>query len=119
MARVADFVQFSDTPVSLAIGGDIDRAFTKNIDATPASGEGAVVKWMVWRGGSGSVTYEVRVNGTPINTYTATLTDRVAVHEAISTDTIHLGDNTVVFEVKSGTGTLSFADVFLFYRQDT
>jgi hypothetical protein len=119
MAIVADFVQFSDSPVSLVIGGDIDRAFTKNIDATPVSGEGAVVKWMVWRGGTGSVTYEVRVNGAAINTYTVTLADRVAVHETISTDNIHLGDNTVVFEVKSGTATLSFADVILLYRQNT
>jgi hypothetical protein len=119
MARVADFIQLSDSPVSLAIGADIDRAFTKNIDATPASGEGAVLKWMVWRSGTGNVTYEVRVNGNAINTYTVTLADRVAVHETISTDDIHLGDNTVVFEVKSGTATLSVADAFLLYRQDT
>ena len=80
MAIVADFVQFSDGPVSLVRGGDIDRAFTKNIDATPVSGEGAVLHWMVWRGDSGSnVTYEVRVNGNAINTYTVSLTDRVAV----------------------------------------
>ena len=120
MARVADFVQFSDSPISLRIGGDIDRTLTRNLDATPASGEGAVLSWMVWRSGTGSsVEYEVKVNGSAINTYTVTLQDRVAVQETISTDYIHFGNNTVEFYVKNGPATLSFADVVLLYRQDT
>lgn len=119
MAVVAEYVQFSDNPVSLAIGSDIDRAFTKNIDNAPQSSQGAVLEWMVWRGGSGTVTYEVRVNGTALNTYTVSLGDRVAVHETFATEVIHFGDNTVVFEVKSGTATLNISDVVLFYRQTT
>lgn len=119
MATVAEFAQFSDSPIDLRLGADIDRSLTKSLPSTPQSGEGAVVSWMVWRGGSGNVTYKVQVNGTEINTYTVTMADRVAVHEAISTDVIQFGNNTITFTVTSGTGTLSFADVILFYRQTT
>ena len=63
MARVADFAQFSDTAIDLRIGGDLDRTLTRNLDATPAGGQGALLKWMVRREGTGSVNYEVKVNG--------------------------------------------------------
>jgi hypothetical protein len=119
MARVADFAQFSDTSIDLRIGGDIDRTLTRNLDATPASGEGAKLTWMVRREGAGSVTYEVKVNGSVLSTYTVTVGDWVAVHETMSTDAIHFGNNTVEFRVTAGTATLSFGDVVLFYRQDT
>ena len=66
MARVADFVQFSDSPRSPRHRRYLDRALTQNLDATPAGGEGALLKWMVWRDGTGNVTYEVRVNGNVI-----------------------------------------------------
>jgi hypothetical protein len=118
MARVADFAQFSDTSIDLSIGRDIDRTLTRNLDAPPADGQGAVLEWMVRREGTGSVSYEVKVNGNVIGTYTVTLGDWVGVKEAISTDDIHIGNNTVVFRVTGGTGTLSFGDVILFYRQD-
>ena len=119
MARVADFAQFSDTSIDLRIGGDIDRTLTRNLDATPAGGQGALLTWMVRREGTGSVSYEVKVNGSVLSTYTVTVGDWVGVKEAISTDDIHLGNNTVEFRVTGGTGTLSFGDVVLFYRQDT
>ena len=123
MARVADFVQFSDSSVDLKIGGDIDRTLTRNLDATPASGEGALLTWKVRREGSGSVSYQVFVNKAqnpnPIQTYTVSVGDWVAIQEALSTDEIKFGDNTVDFLVTSGTATLSFGDVILFYRQDT
>ena len=119
MARVADFVQFSDSDIDLRIGGDLDRTLTRNLDAPPAGGEGALLKWMVRREGNGNVTYQVKVNGSVINTYTVTVTDWVGVQEALSTDDIHFGNNTVEFKVTSGTATLSFSDVVLFYRQDT
>jgi hypothetical protein len=119
MARVAEFAQFSDSAIDLRIGGDIDRTLSKSLDATPASGHGAVLQWMVRREATGSVTYEVKVNGNVINTFVVTGADWVGVHEAISTDDIHLGNNTVEFRVTGGTATLSFSDVILFYRQDT
>jgi hypothetical protein len=122
MARVAEFAQFSDSQIDLRIGGDIDRTLTKNLDATPASGHGALLSWMTRREATGSVTYEVKVNGTvitPSGGLTVTVADWVGVHEALSTDDIHLGNNTVEFRVTGGTATLSFSDVILFYRQDT
>jgi hypothetical protein len=119
MATVADFALFSDSPIELSIGADIDRTLAKVLDATPASGHGALLTWMVRRVGTGSVSYEVKVNGSTINTYTVTEADRLAVQESISTDDIQLGNNTVEFRVTSGTATLSFADVVLFYRQNT
>jgi|SRR5262245_9522240 len=119
MARVCDFEQFSDASIDLQIGGDIDHTFTSSIDTTPASGEGAVLKWMVRREGSGSVTYEVRVNGALACTHTVTLADWSAVQEALGTDQIQSGNNSVEYRVTAGTGRLSVSDVVLFYRQDT
>jgi hypothetical protein len=49
--------QFSDTAIDLRIGGDLDRTLTRNLDATPAGGQGAPLKWMVRREGTGSVNY--------------------------------------------------------------
>jgi hypothetical protein len=119
MARVCDFEQFSDVSVDLRIGGDIDRTFTSSLDSTPASGEGSLLKWMVRREGTGCVTYEVRVNSVLVCTHTVTLADWSAVQEALATDQIHFGSNSVEFRVTAGTGTLSIGDVMLFYRQDT
>jgi hypothetical protein len=118
-AKVADFEQFSDVSFDLRLGGDIDKTLTKNLDATPYSGEGALLMWNVRREGSGSVSYEVKVNNGSIATYTVNQGDWSSVHEAMPTSSIHLGDNTVEFRVTTGTGTLSIGDVILFYRQDT
>ena len=104
MARVADFAQFSDTSIDLRIGGDIDRTLTRNLDATPASGEGAKLTWMVRREGAGSVTYEVKVNGSVLSTYTVTVGDWVAVHETMSTDAIHFSRAAVGGRPADGRG---------------
>jgi hypothetical protein len=119
MATVADFAQFSDTSFDLRLGGDIDKTLTRDLENTPRSGEGALLMWNVRREGSGSVSYEVKVNNASAATYTVTQGDWTAVHEALSTDSVHLGSNTVEFRVTAGTGTLSIGDVVLFYRQDT
>ncbi len=118
MPRVANFAQLRDESFSLVVGGDIDRALTQDLADAPAAGEGALLTWNVQREGTGTVTYEVTMNGTRLNTYTATLGERRAVQEAMDTTTIHQGTNTVVFRVLGGTGTLEIGDVILFYRQD-
>ncbi len=118
MPRVANFIQLRDESFTLVVGGDIDRALTRDIVDAPAAGEGAVLTWNVQREGTGNVTYEVTMNGTLLNTYTVTLGERRAVQEAMDTTTIQQGNNTVVFRVLGGTGTLEIGDVILFYRQD-
>lgn len=118
MPRVANFIQFSDQPFNLLIGGDIDRILTRDIDGVPGSGEGVLLTWNVQREGSGSVTYQVTLNGTLLNTYTASLGERRALQEATGTDRIQQGTNEVEFRVTGGTGSLEISDVILFYRQD-
>lgn len=119
MPTVADFAQFSDRSRDLRVGGDIDVTFERNISA-PVSGEGALLTWNIRREGLGSVTYMVRVNGTEIfnNPQTVNLIDWVSVQEVLDTEIIRQGNNTVEFRVTDGTGTLSFADVVLFYRKN-
>lgn len=116
MQTVATFAQLADTPIDLRIGGDIDHTFTQNIPGPPASGEGSFLAWNVRREGSGSVTYEVKVNGTSIATYTVTQMDWSTVQETMPTDVVHQGNNTVEFRVTAGTAILSFSDVLLWYR---
>lgn len=118
MARVADYAQLSDVSFDLRLGGDIDRTLEQHIADVPASGEGVLLAWNVRREGVGSVTYELRVNGTQAATYTVSGADWSTVQEAMGTDTIHQGDNTVEFRVTAGTGTLSIGDVMLWYRKD-
>lgn len=118
MAKVADYAQLADVSFDLRLGGDIDRTLEQNIADEPATGEGALLTWNVRREGAGSVTYDVRVNGITITTHTVTVADWSAVQEAMGTDTIHQGDNTVDFVVTAGTGTLSIGDVMLWYRKE-
>jgi hypothetical protein len=121
MPRVADFVQFSDVSFDLRIGGDIDRPLTQLISDAPANGEGALLTWNVRREGSGSVTYEVKVNGSsaPTSTvYTVSQPDWSTVQETIPTNVVKQGSNTVEFRVTGGSGTLSIGDVVLWYRQN-
>ena len=118
MATVADYAQFSDASFDLRLtGGTIDKSLTRSIENAPASGEGALLMWNVRREGAGSVTYEVRVNGGTAATYTVTQGDWSAVHEALSTGSVHLGSNTVEFQVTAGTGIVSIGHVILFFRQ--
>jgi hypothetical protein len=118
MARIANFAQFSDTSFDLGVGGDIDRTLTRTIESPPVSGEGALLTWNVRREGSGSVTYEVKVNDVLVAAFTVTLGDWSAVQEALSSSNIHVGSNTVEFRVTDGTGILSIGDVVLFFRED-
>jgi hypothetical protein len=60
----------------------------------------------------------VKVNDAQLPTYTVTLADWSAVQEALDTANIKAGNNTVEFRVTGGTGTLSVADVMLFYRKN-
>lgn len=117
-ARVADYAQLSDVSFDLRLGGDIDRTLEQHIADEPASGEGVLLTWNVRREGVGSVTYEVQVNGVQAATYMVNLADWSAVQEAMGTDTIRQGDNTVEFRVTAGTGTLFIGDVILWYRKD-
>jgi hypothetical protein len=116
MTRVANYAQLSDVSFDLRLGGDIDRRLEQNITDAPVSGEGALLTWNVRREGVGSVTYQVKVNDAVAATYTVTSGDWSAVQEAMGTDSIQLGDNTVDFVVTGGDGTLSIGDVMLWYR---
>ena len=118
MPAVATFYQLLDSEIELRIGGDIDRAVRQFVADPAASGEGAVLAWMVRRKSTGSVTYTVTLNGNLLNTYTLDSADRFAVHETTGSDDINQGDNDVVFRVTGGTGTLGLSDVVLWHRVD-
>ncbi|NJR62120.1 MAG: hypothetical protein HC769_26815 [Cyanobacteria bacterium CRU_2_1] len=120
MPRVADFVQLSDTSFDLRIGGEIARPLTQTIVDAPANGEGALLTWNVRREGSGSVTYEIKINGDDVarDAYTVSQGDWSAVQETLATNAIKQGSNTVTFVVTGGSGTLSIGDVVLWYRQN-
>ena len=118
MPRVANYEFFSDVSFGLRIGGDIDRTLTQNIQNTPASGEGAVLFWKAWRTGSGSVTYQVFVNGELVSTPTVSQGDFTTLHENLGTSQIQPGSNEVRFVVESGTGTVRIGDVLILYRHD-
>ena len=118
MPRVADFVTFSDKPFDLQLGSDIDETLTEIIEEQPQSGEGGLLTWNVRREGSGSVSYQIRVNNDNQTSYTVSETNWHSVQEVISTSDLKQGENTVEFIVTSGTGRLSIGDVTLFYRKN-
>lgn len=119
MARVADFVTFSDFSFDLEIGGDIDRTLQETIEATPRSGEGVILMYNRRREASGSVSYTVSLNGTQISNATVSESNWHTVHEVVSTSNVRQGVNEIEFRVTSGNGRLSIGDVTLWYRQDT
>ena len=116
MPTGATHYQLLDGEIELEIGGDIARTFTQSVGVDPASGEGAALTWMARRKGTGSVTYTVTLNGKLLNTYTVTSADRFAVQETTGTDDVNQGNNTVVFTVTGGDGTLGLGDVMLWHR---
>ncbi|MGY1672957.1 hypothetical protein [Geodermatophilus sp. SYSU D00710] len=117
MTAVATYYQLLDEEIELTRSeGEDDGTFTQSVGVDPASGEGAALTWMARRKGSGSVTYTVTLNDIRLNTYTVTSADRFAVQETIDTDRVIKGDNRVVFEVTSTTGTLGLSDVMLWHR---
>ena len=121
MPRAADFVTFSDFSFDLGggVGADIDRTLHETIDETPQFGEGGLLTWNVRREGSGSVSYDVFVNGGSRQVgYTVSEQDWHSVQEVISTGKINEGANSVEFRVTGGSGRLSIGDVTLWYRKN-
>ena len=119
MTTVATYQQVLDVEIDLQlVGGDTDRTFTESVPVAPVSGEGVVVSWVARRKASGNVTYTVELNGTLLNTYTVTSADKVTVTETTSTSNAVVGDNTLVFTVTGGNGTLGLGDILLWTRVD-
>ena len=121
MPVAADFVTFSDGSFDLGggVGADIDRTLTENIGEAPRSGEGGLLTWNVRREGSGSVSYDVILNGGSRQAgYTVSETNWHSVQEVVSTGKINQGGNAVEFRVTGGSGRLSIGDVTLWYRKN-
>ncbi len=116
MPTVATYYQLQDTEIDLRVGGDVDRTFTQSIPVDPVSGEGAMVSWVARRKASGSVNYDVTLNGALLNSYTLNTTDKIAIQETTSTSNVTQGDNELIFLVTGGTGTLGLGDVMLWHR---
>jgi hypothetical protein len=116
MPTVATYYQLQDSEIQLRIGGDVDRTFTESIVDPPVAGEGALVTWMARRLAAGSVTYTVTLNNILLNTYTLDSADRFVVQETIDTNQVNVGNNSLVFLVTGGTGTLAVGDVMLWHR---
>jgi len=116
-ANVANFAQFSDANVSLDFFSVPSTSFVRNLD-TPADGEGAVLTWTMRRSVAGNATYEVRVNGAVVGTYTHGSEERYSVQEALSSNQINAGENTVTFYAGGVqyNGSLIVGDVVLHYR---
>lgn len=119
---IANFETFRDSSISLSnTPNNRSRTLTQDIRTTPQNGEGAILMWKHWRQGSGAVSYQVSVNGTPISTPTISsdvaVREFVTLQEVISTSIIEQGDNRVTFEVADGTGTLRVSDVVLMFNQ--
>jgi hypothetical protein len=120
MTSAADFVQFADYSFDLSLGGGgigDNRILTRDI-VTPVSGEGALLSWRVRCEGSSNVVYLVKINDRYVSTHTVPGDEWTIVQEAIHTDEIREGDNTVEFQMTWGSGVLSVSDVMLFYRRE-
>ena len=119
MPVVADFITFSDVSFDLELGGTSSQTLNENITEQPRLGEGALLLWNVRREGTGSVSYNIRVNNGNARSFTVSETNWHSVHEVIQTNDLNQGDNNIFITVTGGTGRLSVGDVTILYRLDS
>jgi len=68
--------------------------------------------------GADNLTYDVEINSKKVGS--ASLSGGVtrSKHEAVQKNILKHGSNSIQFEVKSGSGSVTFSDVILYFRRD-
>jgi hypothetical protein len=116
MPTVATYYQLQDEDVELGAGGPTSKTFTQNVGVAPAGQEGALVSWMAASKTTDSVEYTVTLNNVQLNEYTESSVEPGAMQEATTVSNVNQGNNTLVFQVTGGSGTLVVSDVMLWHR---
>ena len=117
MANVCDYSVISDSSFDL----DSKTAlvtFTKTLEGTPVSGEGAMLMWKECRlGDAGSVNYDLSINGTSVGNFAASVKDNHSVHEVFDTSVLGNDKDIVITFTRTSPGSIKLSDVVLMFRQ--
>lgn len=121
MPRIADYLVVADAPFTLPNNNDgINREFSFTLPDDTASSQ-SVLSYVVRPTSSNTagLNYTITLNGTQILS-DATLEDpqRRAVHEVMSGNDLNTGANTLVVERSSGSGSIQFSDIVVWFRRN-
>jgi hypothetical protein len=102
----------TDTPISLAPGGDIDRDLDFHLPPD-TTGDPGVLTFMTDAASPNNLTYTMAINGTTVAGHRV---DSSALHsEQEVVGSFRPGPNKLRIEVTGGTGTLVISDIVLHY----
>jgi hypothetical protein len=62
--------------------------------------------------------YDIEINSTKVESGSLTGGVMRSKHEAVQANILTHGSNSIQYEVKSGSGSVTFSDVILYYRRD-
>jgi hypothetical protein len=116
MASLADF-KVSDG--SFELGKDQEHVVNFDLESDLLSTDhSAVLTFMVTASGSGTKEFEVDINDeTDVFRQTSNSEAR-AMLEVVDKGLLRVGSNSIQFRMESGTGSLTFSDVVLWYQRN-
>lgn len=118
MPRIADYVIIKQDRFTLQTGGDIDKDFDFTLESGSHSGSRSILAFVLVKSGTGSLTLEVKVNGSLQLSNASTGARFNTLHEVIDADVLKVGTNNIVFRIIDGSGTLNISNVVLHYQRD-
>lgn len=113
-SKIADFVTITDNPFTIAIGADIDRDYTFNLE-TGADLPSKAVLMFVFSSSSANSKLQVTLNSEVLNYTFNDKFQRNTIHEVIAGNKLKLSNNKIEF--KTNQGSFLISDVILFYQR--
>jgi hypothetical protein len=115
MPTIADYVVIQETPVTLPkSNGDIDHDYPVFSATDVSVGSRSILQFRV--NPSGTVTLEMRLNGTIILTQTFDSEPQRSWHEIVEQNLLTTGNNTLTVTRTAGPGSFTISDCALFFQ---
>lgn len=115
MPSVADYIIITDG--SFTLGVNQERTFTFSLSGT-ISNVAPIIAFQVDPANNSNLSFAVEINDQQVYNATTSVTIRRGIWEVFGLNILDTnGNNTVQFRVESGTGTITFSDVILWYKR--
>ena len=120
MSTLADYIALQDGPVTLS--RDQETTFGFSFPGNVNLGDGdtrLVLSYMLDSSGGANKNYDIDVNDVRVNDFTVSDGEPHAVSEVINGSKFAAsGENTIQFRMESGSGSITFSDVVLWFQRD-
>jgi hypothetical protein len=124
LPTIADYLIITDAKFEIQHGtNNSSWSKTFSLENSTSLGSKSILAFILTPGGSGTITFEVKINGVSQASYKLVqAADVSTIHEVINANVLKAGTdaNTIQFSITSatgGVGLLEFGDIVLHYQR--